>query len=142
MMKKKPNKNTWVLQYVQKWIPVPYACLIHQFILEVKHGKEGESHEAFWCMAYVEQVLKVFIRELEGYKGKKENFCSKVLNSVLQCQLCGIPDNYVGPLCDVMSIDGKVIIHNASVFYLRVNPLHPCCIPSYCQNLIYICEVR
>ena len=142
MKKKKPNKQKWVLQYVQKWIPVPYARLIHQFILEVKHGKGDESHEALRRTAYAERMLEAFGRELEGYKGKKENFRSKVLNPVLQRQLRGIPDNYAGPLRDIMAVGGEVTIHNASAFYLRADPLKPRCIPSYRRNLIYIREAR
>jgi len=142
MKKKKPKKKTWVLQYVQKWIPVPYARLIHQYILEVKHGRKDDSHEATRRMAYAERMLEAFGRELEGYKGKREDFRSKVLNPVLQRQLCGIPDNYAAPICDVMAGDGEVTIYDATVFYLANDPLNPRCIPSYRRNLIYIREAR
>jgi len=95
-------------------------------------------------MNYAQCILEVFGKELEGYKGAQEDFCSKVLNPVLQRQLRGPPDSYAPPLIDYMSSKtySKVTLANTMVFYLSVDPLDPGCIPSYCRNLIYIREAR
>ena len=143
MKKKKPRKKVWQVQYTEKLIPVPYARLVQQFILEIRHGRENNAHEALRRMAYAERMLDEFGYELEGYKGAKENFRSKVLTPVLQRQLRGMPDNYARPLCDFMSsTDEGVTIADATAFYLSVDPIDPDCIPSYRRNLVYIREAR
>lgn len=142
--KKKPKKRSWTLTFVDKWIPVPYVRLVHQFTLEAKHGMANDGHEAVRRMNYAQRMLEAFGRELEGYRGTKEKFRSKVLTPVLQRQLRGIPDTYAPPLrAHMCSSDDEVVtLSEATKFYLKYDPLSPRCIPSYRRNLLYIREAR
>jgi len=142
--RKKLKKQSWTAKFVDKWISVPYVHLVYQFTLEAAHSMANNGHEAVHHMNYMQHILEVFGRELEGYRGTKENFCLKICTPVLQCRLHGPPDNYTPPCCTHISSSNNevVTLADATTFYLKIDPLSLCCIPSHCWNLLYIHEVR
>jgi len=119
---------------------MPYVHLVHQFMAEDLHGQADDGHEVVRRMGYAQHMLEAFGKELEGFEGAAEDFCSKVLTPVLQRQLCSIPDSYASVVRDCLATDlgGEVTIANATCFYLGNNPLNPAWIPSYRCNIIYI----
>ena len=69
-------------------------------------------------MAYARHVLNEFGKELNLFRGKEEDFRSKV-NPILQCQLHGLSDPYAPPIASQISTSGKeVTIVDATMFYL------------------------
>lgn len=80
----------------RRYIPVPYARLIHQLISEDQHGKYNGGHEAQRRQMYAGRVLDELVKELEGFSEDEPGagWRSKVLTPILQRQLLGISDGY------------------------------------------------
>jgi len=118
---------------------------LDQFQKEAEHAaKWNRSHEAQRCAAYAEETLDAFGKELFGAKiVDPAAFRSKVLNPVLQRQLHGVPSHYTPAVRGaVAGGDRPVTIRDATVFYLKNDPISPTMIPSYRRNCVYIPEVR
>lgn len=135
--------------YVPVWtsvnVPVPYARLTQQFLLEDQHGESNAGHEAYRRQVYAGKVLDAFAVELNEYDGTQEAFRSSVLTPILQRQVHGIPDGYAPVIERSMNKDFNrrlVTIGEATEFYLAMDPVHPSCISSYRRNLLYNREAR
>ena len=123
-------------------IPIPYARLVHQFILEIRHGLKDMGHESLRRRTYAERVLDRFGEELDNYHGSEAQFRSCVFTPILQRQLRGVPDSYAPSIRHVVARHPvQPTITQATTFYLGNDPLDPRCIPSYRRNLVYIREM-
>ncbi|KAF9779586.1 hypothetical protein BJ322DRAFT_1024452 [Thelephora terrestris] len=139
--KQSGDRRKWNM--VTKHIPVQYARLLHQFILEIELAKKNKAHEILRRQTYAQKVLDEFGLELNRFRGAEHQFRSKVLTPILQRQLNGIPDVH-GPAIR-RALDpqnSKPTIARVTAFYLGMDPLDPKYIPSYRHNLVYIREAR
>ena len=144
-LRKRANKNATFHTWKDKQLPQPYARIAEQLNLEDLHGIEDDGHESIRRQAYARFVLEAFGKELDAYKGSAASFRSKVFTPILQRQLQGIPDAYAPTLTRKISLArpcGPVTIHDATAFYLGIDPLNPLCIGGFRRNLIYIREAR
>ena len=129
-------------------IPIQYAQIVHQFLVEKEHGTANPTHESLHRQTYVEKMLDAFGVELDAFKGEESQFCSAVLTLVLQCQLQGVPNVYgpsirnaIAPVCGAAEPHtSRPTILQVTNFYLRINPLDPKYIQTYRWNLIYVRE--
>lgn len=141
-IRKRPKK-TYKITFRAKEIPVPYARLVHQLILEDEHCKSDQGHEALRRQTYVQEVLDHFGAELEGYKGPPQDFRSKVLTPILQRQFWGITEDYAPCVHGSISSDGEELtISDVTEFYLGRDPVDPEIIPTFCRNLFYLPQAR
>ena len=140
---KRPGGERRKWNMVTKRVPVQYARLIHQFILEIELAKHTKAHEVLRRQTYAQRVLDEFGLELDRFQGVEQDFRSKVLTPILQCQLHGIPDAH-GPAIrrGIDPKNGTPTIAQVTKFYLGLDPLSTCTIPSYRHNLVYIREAR
>ena len=139
--KQSGNRRKWNM--VTKRVPVQYARLIHQFLLEIELAKHSKAHEILRRQTYAEKVLDEFGVELNRFRGVESDFRSKVLTPILQRQLNGIPDPQ-GPAIR-RALDpkhGKPSIGAVTKLYLGIDPLDPAHIHSYRHNLVYIREAQ
>lgn len=140
---KKPKKTSYMMRWMERRVPVPYARLTQQLNFEDQHGLLDAGHESLRRMAYARRVLNAFGKELEAYRGDESRFRSRVLTPILQRQLRGLPDCYTPIIHSYISqTDGKVTIADATRFYLGVDPIDTSCIISYRRNLIYNREAK
>ena len=136
--RKVPKKNTYrrVLKTVE--IPLQYARIVHQFIIESKHGELDTGHESLRRFTYVQATLDAFGRELDRYRGEPAAFRSKILNPILQRQIRGVPDAYAPSIRNAVAPGvEKLTIKDVTSFYLGVDVLDPKYCPSLRRNLIY-----
>jgi hypothetical protein len=142
--RKKRGKNEYARpkRFHDRRIPIPYCRLLHQLISEDVHGNTDQGHESLRRQSYARGMVNAFGKELEDFKGNKEDFRSKVFTPVLQRQLRGIPDSYALAIRAYLSDDDDITIADATKLYLHMDPLHPRCFPSYRRNLVYIREAR
>ena len=139
--KQSGNRKKWNM--VTKCVPVQYARLLHQFLLEIELAKHSKAHEILRRQTYAEKVLNEFGLELNRFCGVESDFRSKVLTPILQCQLNGIPDPQGPAICRAFDPKhGKPTIGAVTKFYLGIDPLDPKYIHSYRHNLVYIREAR
>ena len=141
--RKVPKKKRWIWTMKLRRIPVPYARVVHQFLLEIEHGKADMGHESLRHRTYAEKMLDMFGEELSSYHGSEADFRSKVLTPVLQRQLRGVPDTYAPAIRHAITQNPKKqpTISQVTSFYLGNDPLDPQCIPSYRRNMVYIREM-
>jgi len=124
-------------------IPVPYARIVHQFLLEDQHGKVDTGHESLRRWTYAQKMLDEFGKELDAFEGTEAQFRSESLTPVLQRQLKGVPDDCARFIRNAIAPhDAKPTISQVTSFYLGLDPLDPIHIPSYRRNLVYIREAR
>jgi len=142
-IRKRPNKKPYEVTFRAKGIPVPYARLVHQFILEDDQCKYDQGHEPRRRQTYVQEVLDHFGTELEGYKGPSRDFRSKVLTPILQRQFWGVSEDYAPSVRGFISTNGEALtISGVTEFYLGRDPVDPEIIPTFCRNLIYLPQAR
>lgn len=141
--RKKQSGQRKRFNMVTKRVPVQYARLLHQFLLEIELAKHTKAHEVLRRQTYAQKVLDEFGLELDRFRGPENEFRSKVLTPILQRQLNGIPDVH-GPAVrrGIESRNGKPTIAQVTQFYLGNDPLAPGMKHSYRHNLIYIREAR
>ena len=136
------NKQAYRWIMLKKKIPLPYARLTQQFLLEVAHGKVNSSHEAQRRYTYAQLMLDLFGYELDLFCGPADEFRSKVYTPVLQRQLKGVHDAYAPSIKRAIAqSDEDPTIAQVTRFYLGNDPLDPRCIPCYRRNIIYTREV-
>ena len=139
--KQSGDKKKWNM--VTKRVPVQYARLLHQFLLEIDLAKHNKAHEILRRQTYAEKVLDEFALELNRFRGVENDFRSKVLTPILQRQLNGIPDPQGPAICKVFDPKhGIPTIGAVTKLYLGIDPLDPRYINSYRHNLVYIREAR
>lgn len=140
--RKVPGKKAYARTTRKTHIAIPYARIIHQLILEDRHGRLDMGHESLRRRTYAQMMLDEFGKELDGFRGQAENFRSKVLTPVLQRQLRGVPDAYAPVIQSAIAQCNTKppTIAQVTTFYLGNDPLDPICIPSYRRNLVYIRE--
>jgi len=139
--RKRPRKDSYTWKLKPARIPVQYARIVHQFILEDSHGSVDTAHESLRRKTYAQRMLDELGFELDAFEGTAAKFRSAVLTPVLQRQLRGVPDAYAPSVQAAIGRYGRPpTIAAVTTFYLGVDPLDPRCIPSYRRNLVYIRE--
>jgi len=133
--------HKWIMK--RKKIHVQYARLTQQFIFEIAHGMANNGHEALRRYTYAQMMLDQFGFELDAWRGKEENFRSKVYTPVLQRQLKGVHDAYAPSIRRAIAQSTEApTIAQVTTFYLGNDPLNPKAIPIFRRNLVYIREAR
>ena len=123
-------------------VPIQYARIIHQFLLEDLHGKRDRGHESLRRRTYVDAMLDALGIELDRYHGQPGNFRSRVLNPVLQRQIRGVPDVYAPSIRNAVAPGvEKPTIEQVTSFYFQYDVLDSKFIPSFRRNLVYSREV-
>jgi len=128
---------------VSKFVLIPYAGVIDQFVAESLHAESDHGHEAVRRQSYAMEMLDMVAEELTTFNGAPASFRSKVLTPVLQRHLTGVPDSYGPTVRFAMQAKGTdPTIEEVTTFYLNIDPVEPRWIQSYRRNALYIPEVR
>ena len=119
-------------------IPIGYIQLVDQLVKESIHGMEG-TQESVRRSAYADLTLDAFACELFSKKEAGPKFRSKVLTPLMQRHRMGIADHYTPVL--QMAIGGDTAA-DATIFYLREDPIESRYLSQYRRSLMYIPESR
>lgn len=158
--RKVPKKKRWEWVYRQKYVPVPYARLVHQLVAEIEHSTFNRAHEAQRRASYASRVLEQFGDEIESIRGldshseEAYHFRSHVLSPILQRQRQGVPDDYVPSIHagivravlsrkeEIKELEYTLTMNDVTSFYLEQDPVDAIHIPAYVRHAVSIREVR
>ena len=148
--RKGQNKDSTVVSYKPRHIPIPYVWLISQLIYENAIGQKSYTYEAQHRGSYAGHILDAVGEELNACPSLEidgpdaQKWHSTVLMPILQHQIYGIPDTITSWVdCRILCVleepdndsedddnDRVLTVSDAAKFYLGTNPLDPSIIPT------------